>query len=146
MAVAIGSLAVTSALQAVDGVALKVMVDTWVAAPESEKPVLFQTAFAVRQVEMGLAGFGSMLFGITVAVYGMAIMVDGRFPIWLGALGLTGGLPLVGAGVLMAYTGFSGMAMAVSMPSSMHLLVWMFSVGLYMWPRSPSVAGTSGPE
>jgi hypothetical protein len=87
-----------------------------------------------------------MLFGMTVVVYGMAFMVDRRFPKWLGALGLASGFALLGAGVLMAHTGFSGMAMAVSMPSSMHLLVWMFSVGLYMWPRSPSVAGTSGPE
>ena len=46
------------------------------------------TTFAVRQIEIGLAGFASMLFGITVAVYGMAFMVDRRFPIWLGALGL----------------------------------------------------------
>ena len=55
---AIGSVAVTLALRAVDGVALKVMGDTWVAAPESEKTVVFQTAFAVRQVEIGLAAFG----------------------------------------------------------------------------------------
>ena len=143
---AIGSVAVTSALRAVDGVALKVMVDTWVAAPESEKTVVFQTAFAVRQVEIGLAAFGSMLFGITVAVYGIAIMVDRRYAIWLGVLGLAGGLPLVGAGVLMAHTGFSGMAMAVSMPSSMLLLVWMLSVGFFMWTRSRAIAGAVGAQ
>ena len=48
MAGAIGSLAVTSVLQAVDGVALKVMVDTWVEATGDQKLMLFQAAFAVR--------------------------------------------------------------------------------------------------
>ncbi|MGH2372348.1 MAG: hypothetical protein ACRDIC_02565 [bacterium] len=50
------SLAVAAALQAVDGVALKVMVDSWAAAPAAEKDVLFYATFGVRQIEIGLAG------------------------------------------------------------------------------------------
>jgi hypothetical protein len=91
---AIGSLAMTSALQAVDGIALKVMVDTWLSAPENEKAMLFQGAFAVRQVEIGLASLMSALFGVTVMVYGIALLVDRRFPTWLGWLGIAGGVPL----------------------------------------------------
>ncbi len=135
MAGAIGSLAVTTALQAVDGVALKVMVDTWAAAPKDEQAMLFQAAFAVRQVEVGLASLTSVLFGVTVVVYGIALVVDRRFPKWLGVLGIAGGVPLLVAGALVAHTGFSGVAMAISMPSSMLLLVWMISVGMSMWPK-----------
>ena len=49
------SLALAAALQAVDGIALKSMVDAWAAAPASEKRVVFHAAFAVRQLEIGLA-------------------------------------------------------------------------------------------
>ena len=69
----------TSALQAVDGVALKVMVDTWAGAPENEKSMLFQGAFAVRQIEIGLASLMTLLFGVTVMIYGIALVVDRSF-------------------------------------------------------------------
>ncbi len=134
MAGAIGSLAVTSALQAVDGVALKVMVDAWAEAPENEKPALFQAAFAVRQVEIGLASLMSVMFAVTFVVYGLALVVDRRFPKWLGVLGIAGGVSTLVAGVVIAYTGFSEVAMAISMPTSMLLLAWMVSVGGLMWP------------
>ena len=134
MAGAIGSLAVTSALQAVDGVALKVMVDAWAGAPEAQKPMLFQAAFAVRQVEIGLASLMSVVFAVTVVVYGVGLVVDPRFPRWLGVLGIAGGVSTLVAGVVMAYTGFSEVAMAISMPSSILLLAWMISVGIFMWP------------
>ena len=138
MAAAIGTLALSAVLQAVDGVALKVLVNAWAAGTESEKPARFQTAFAVRQVEIGLASYASMLSGITAVVYSIALVVDGRFPKWLGALGIAGALALIVAGVAMAYTGFSELAMAINMPSSILLLIWMISLGAVMWPRSKS--------
>lgn len=57
---AIASLAMAASLQAVDGVALKVIVDSWAAAPAIQKEDLFYAAFAVRQVEIGLASFSSL--------------------------------------------------------------------------------------
>ena len=46
---AIASLAAAAATQAVDGVALKVMVDNGAAASEPEKAMMFQAAYGVRQ-------------------------------------------------------------------------------------------------
>jgi len=132
---AIASLAVAAALQAVDGVALKVMVDAWSAAPAAQKEGAFHAAFAVRQVEVGLASMLSLLSGLTVAVYGVALQVDHTYPQWLGGLAVGGGIPVAAAGVVMAYTGFSGLAMAINMPASSLLLVWMFIVGVFMWRR-----------
>jgi hypothetical protein len=42
------------------------------------------------------------------------------------------------ASIVMAYTGFSEMAMLINMPSSLLLLAWMVLVGIYLWrnPRS----------
>src|SRR3954471_20518925 len=70
---AIVSLALATALQAVDGIALKAMVDAWAAAPAAQKEAAFYAAFAVRQVEIGLASTASLSFGFTAAVYGMAL-------------------------------------------------------------------------
>lgn len=130
---AIASLAVTAALQAVDGVALKVMVDTWAAVPAEQKDAAFYAAFAVRQVETGLASMLSFFFGLTATVYGGALLVDRAYPRWLGGLAIIGGVPTVAAGIVMAYTGFSGLAMAINMPASALLLVWMLALGVSMW-------------
>ncbi len=78
------SLSVAGALQAVDGIALKQMVDSWAAASTADKEMLFLATFAVRQIEIGLASILGLLFGITVAVYGIALMSDGSFPKWMG--------------------------------------------------------------
>jgi hypothetical protein len=132
---AVASLAVAAALQAVDGVALKAMVDTWAAASGQEKEMLFHAAFAVRQMEIGLASIASMLFGLTVSIYGIALLTDARFPKWLGFMAIAGGTPTAIAGIVIAYTGFSGLAMAINMPAGSLLLCWMVALGIYVWKR-----------
>ena len=64
---AIANLAVAAVLQAVDGVALKVMVDAWAAAPPGQKDSVFQAAFGVRQVEIGLASMGNFSLPLLTA-------------------------------------------------------------------------------
>jgi hypothetical protein len=99
---AVAGLAVAAALQAVDGVALKVMVDAWAGAPPSEKEVLG----------------------------------DRTFPRWAGTLAIAGGVPTAVAGVVIAYTGFSGLAMSINMPAGAMLLGWMLALGGFLWRRS----------
>jgi hypothetical protein len=132
---AIASLAVAAALQAVDGIALKRMVDAWSSAPAAQKDVAFHAAFAVRQVEIGLASVLSLVLGLTVTVVGVALLVDNTYPKWMAGLAIVGGVPTMVAGVMMAYTGFSGLAMAITMPASSILLVWMLALGVLMWRR-----------
>ncbi len=143
---AVASLAAAAALQAVDGVALKFMVDRWAAATAEQQPAIFEAAFGVRQVEIGLASLMSLLFGITVAVYGVAIIVNPTYGRWVGYMALLGGLGTAAAGIAQAYTGFSESAMMISMPAGLLLLVWMIVIGVLMWRlvrkehRSDSVA------
>ena len=129
------SLAMAAALQAVDGIALKVMVDSWAAAAEPEKLALFQAAFAVRQIEVGLASISSLLFGLTVLVYGIALLIDHRFPRWIGALAIASGVPTAISGIVMAYTGFSDLAMLTNMPASLLLILWVVALGIDGWQR-----------
>jgi len=133
---AVASLAVAAALQAVDGIALKVMVDAWAGAPELQKEMVFHAAFAVRQVEIGLASMLSLMYGLTATVYGGALLVDGGYPKWVGGLAVIGGVPTALAGLLMAYTGFSGLAMAVNMPANSVLVLWTLTLGVCMWRDS----------
>ena len=130
---AIASLSVASALQAVDGVAVKVMVDTWAATPE---PASFSAAFGVRQVEVGLASISSLMFGLTATVYGIALLIDGRLPKWLAVVAIVGGVPTAIAGMVMACTGFSNQAMVLGMPADALLILWLIALGIYGWKRA----------
>jgi len=132
---AIASLAAAAALQAVDGVALKFMVDAWAAAPAAQKESAFHAAFAVRQVEVGLASMLCLVMGVTVTLYGGALLSARAYPKWIGGLALVGSIPTAVAGIVMAYTGFSGLTMAINMPASVLLLLWMSTLGMMMWRR-----------
>lgn len=130
---AVASLAVAAALQAVDGIALKRMVDAWATAPLLQKEGVFHAALAVRQVEIGLASVLSLLFGLTATLYGGALLVDGRFPKWVSALAIVGGVPTTISGTVMAYTGFSVLAMMLNMSGTSVLLLWLLTCGVCMW-------------
>lgn len=132
---AVASLAMAAALQAVDGVALKVMVNNWAAAAETEQASLFQAAFAVRQIEIGLASMSGILFGLTVFAYGVALVVDRRFPRWFGVLAIVSGILTLIAGMVIAYTGFSDLAMTINMPASVILIAWVVALGIDDWKR-----------
>lgn len=139
-AAAVASLALAAALQAVDGVALKRMVDAWAAAPASEQDAAFRAAFAVRQLESGLAAMASLFLGVTSTLAGLALRADRDHPGWLGAIALLGGIPTMVAGVVLAYTGFSEAAMWINMPANLVLLVWMLLLGGFMWRRAEAGA------
>ena len=132
---AVVSLALAAALQAVDGIALKSMVDAWAAAPASEKEGVFHAAFAVRQLEIGLASMMSLSLGLTAVTFGVALLGDDIYPRWIAGLAIAGGVPTVVAGLVIAYTGFSELAMAINMPGNLLLLVWMLVLGGFMWRR-----------
>jgi hypothetical protein len=130
---AVASLAVAAALQAIDGIALKRTVDVWAAAPPGQQYGAFYAAFAVRQVEIGLASVLSLVLGVTTTLYGVALLVDETYPAWVAALGIIGGVPTIVAGVLIAHTGFSGVAMTLNMPASALLMLWMVALAAYLW-------------
>jgi hypothetical protein len=87
----------------------------------------------VRQIEIGLAGLLSLVSGLTLAVFGLAMVLSTRYPAWLGGIGLLGGLGTVAAGAAQASAGFSSLAMTLSMPASSLLLAWAVLAGVYMW-------------
>ncbi len=135
---AVASVAVTAMLQAIDGVALKVMVDAWLAAPAEEKHASFLAALAVRQVEVGLASLVSVLFGTTIGLYGIAVAVTRVYPRWLGWVAAIAGAGTLAGGLVTAHDGFSGLAMAVNMPFNLAVVVWMIAMGALLWRQAGS--------
>jgi hypothetical protein len=143
------SIAMVAMLQAVDGVALKRMVDLWAAAPPDEKAAAFFAAEGVRWIEVGINSYMRMIFGLTVILYGLAIAVGIAFPRWLGWLGLVAGLAWVLAGLMVGYSGFSlpttilglpptvsrSIAMVIGLLSFVHL-VWLLILAVLMWRRA----------
>jgi len=134
--VAVAALASAAVLQAVDGVALKVMVDRWAAAPAVQKPAAFEAALAVRHIEVGVAAFSTFLFGTAGVLFGIALAAGGRYPAWLGWLAIIGGAGTMVGGVLTAFTGFSPAEMSVAMPSNVVMLVWIAASGIVLWRRA----------
>ena len=98
--------------------------------------MIFEAAFAVRQIEVGLASLLSLVFGLTITVFGAALVLSARYVNWLGWVALLGGAGIATAGIVMAYTGFSPLAMNISMPANAVLLLWAIAVGVSMLRRS----------
>ena len=134
--VAVAALASAAVLQAVDGVALKVMVDRWAAAPAVQKPAAFEAALAVRHIEIGVAAFSAFLFGTAGILFGIALAAGARYPAWLGWLAIIGGAGTMVGGVLTAFTSFSAVEMSVAMPSNLVMLIWIAASGIVMWCRA----------
>jgi hypothetical protein len=132
----IAGIAAAAALQAVDGVALKMMIDQWAAATEPEKSTLFAAAYGVRQIEIGLAGMSCLLLGLTATIFGLALLIDERLPRWAGLLGVVGGISTIASGVVISATGFSELAMSINMPAVAVLMAWMIALGTLGWKRT----------
>jgi hypothetical protein len=133
---AIASMAMFSALQAVDGVALKIMVDRWSAAAEPDKAMVFQIAYGVRQIEIGLASISSLLFGLTILIYGIAILIDRQFSNWLGVIAILGSTLNIAGGIVYAYNGFSNLGMWLTMPGGILFMGWLIALGIREWQQS----------
>jgi hypothetical protein len=141
-ALAVAGMGLAAALQAVDGVALKRMVDRWAAAAaEPERSALFAAALGVRQVEIGLAATTSLAVGLVAVLLGAALLAEGRLPRWAAWLGLLGGAGTALSGVMTARSGFAGPAMTVNMAGVVLLMAWVAALGLLDRRRRGATAG-----
>jgi hypothetical protein len=134
--VAVAAFAAAAILQAVDGVALKAMVDAWANAPADQKQSTYLAALAVRHIEIGIASLAAILFGAAILLFAFGIAMGASYPSWVGWLGVAAGVGTVAGGLLTAFTGFSTAAMKVAMPFNIMIVAWMVLVGVLMWRRS----------
>src|SRR5919205_1409561 len=94
-------------LQAVDGIALKRAVDSWVVAPAEEKMAAFRVAEGIRWTEVGTNSIYRILQGTVAIVFGVAITVSRIVGRWIGAIAIFAGAVTIAAGIEVAYVGFA---------------------------------------
>lgn len=128
-------------LQAVDGIALKSMVDAWAIASASDKQSLFHAALAVRYLEIGLASMFFLANGFTALVYSFVIYTEEKFPSWISYVGVLGAICTGAAGVGIAYSGYSQLSTMLNIPGNILLLTWMLILAAYQWRDFESAWG-----
>lgn len=133
-----------TALQAVDGVALKWAADNWVDASPGEEAGTFAAAEAVRFIEYGLQSYANILLGLAVIFLGAATAVGGTYPRWLGGLAAGSGVAWIVHGVMVTYIGlFDSAPRLVGMAL---LVVWGLIMATLMWRNTGQQAAGQRPE
>jgi hypothetical protein len=101
---AITTAATVTVLQAVDGVALKHAVAAWAAAG-ADKAARFADAEVVRWIEWGVNSYFYTMLGVTLALFGAALLRS-ILSKWLGVAALVAGFAFVAAALPVGYRGF----------------------------------------
>jgi hypothetical protein len=125
-------------LQAVDGIALKIAVDTWYAIPSAseEKAIAFRVAEGLRWSEWGIQAYYRMLSGAVALIFGVAIAKSALLGRWIGAVGIAAGVVGIAAGVVVAYVGFSSTRDLVADLSTFIFYPWLVILGIFMWRKT----------
>lgn len=116
-------------LQAQDGIALKYVVDAWVAAPPAEEQARFADAESLRWLEWGIQSYFRILFGLTIALFGTAVAITRLVPRWLGLVALLGGGLSIAAGVDVGYQGLASGLQDKVIPA-FQLAILVFAIGV----------------
>ena len=95
-------------LQAVDGVALKFAVDSWIASSEEEeKDLIFRVAEGIRWTEYGVNSVFRLLQGTVAIIFGLAISKSILVNRWIGIGGVIVGIITIVAGIKVSYSAFA---------------------------------------
>jgi hypothetical protein len=126
-------------LQAVDGIALKIAVNTWYAIPpgeEERKAIYLGVAEGLRWTEWGTQAYYRMLSGAVALIFGVAIVKSALLARWIGAVGIAAGIVSIAAGVVTAYVGFSSVRDPVADLSTLIFYPWLVILGIFMWRKT----------
>ncbi|WP_215179629.1 hypothetical protein [Streptomyces sp. ISL-10] len=128
-AATVATAAIWAVLQGLDGVGLKQAVDSWFSASGTEKAIRFANAETVRWLEWGFQSYFRIMLGLTLALFGAAILASRRIAGWLGWTALVAGVCSVIFGVDVGYSGLaSGLQDVLGL--LMFILVLVFALGV----------------
>lgn len=106
LALAILTASAIAVLQAVDGIALKMAVNSWVAVSAEEKATTSSIAEGIRFIEYGTNSIFRLLQGTAAVVFGFAIVKSKILSRWIGVAGIIVGVVTIYAGMEVAHLGF----------------------------------------
>jgi hypothetical protein len=148
LAVSIATASALTILQAVDGITLKIAVDTWYAIPsspssatdsssEGEKAIAFRVAEGIRWTEIGVNSYFRILQGTVGVIFGVAIATASTvLSRWIGAVGIFAGIATIILGVNVAYVGFGTVGSIEDTISTWTYLSWLVILGIFMWRKT----------
>jgi hypothetical protein len=126
-------------VQALDGVALKQAVDTWAEASGAEKPIRFADAETLRWLEWGFQSYFRVLLGLSLVLFGAAMIAIRLGAAWLGWVAVLTGALSAAIGIDVGYSGLeSGLQDAAGIAFVLAIVV--FAVGMSVAgvrPRGP---------
>jgi hypothetical protein len=127
------SLAIAASLQAVDGIALKAIVDLWSSATGEDRPALLAAALGVRQIEIGLDGLLALMSSTTIVGFALVLFTAPAGSRSLGLLAVTAAATAALNGVLLTLGGFSSAAMLTTTLSALLTILLMIAVAHRSW-------------
>jgi hypothetical protein len=127
-------------LQAVDGIALKIAVDTWYAIPltadaSEEKAIAFRVAEGLRWTEIGINSINRIMQGAVAIIFGVAIAKSALLNRWIGGFGIFAGAATIIAGVSVAYVGFAPLPI-VGDVATLTSFAWLAILGIFLWRKT----------
>lgn len=142
-AVAIMTASTIAVLQAIDGIALKIAVDHWIAAPVEDKLTYFKVAEGIRWTEYGVNSIFRILQGSVAVIFGVAIAKTTVVSRWIGQMGVVVGTVTIYAGIEVAYAGFAYMNVAGLRGLSMvFYIAWAVILGFFMLRKAKPKIGS----
>jgi hypothetical protein len=135
LALAIMTASAFAILQAVDGIAQKMAVNSWVAAPSEDKAITFRVAEGIRFIEYGTNSIFRILQGLVAIMFGVAIVKSKLLSRWIGGAGVVISAVTIYAGLEVAYLGF-GYATTEYGISMIIYFIWVGILGGLMWKKS----------
>lgn len=125
----IAAAACWAVLQGLDGVALKQAVDAWVGASGAQEEIRFDNAETVRWLEWGFQTYFRVLLGLSLALFGAAILVTRLIKRWLGWVAVLAGALSAALGIVVAYEGLESGFDAAAGPAFLVVML-VFAIGL----------------
>ncbi|MBI1213291.1 MAG: hypothetical protein GC190_17635 [Alphaproteobacteria bacterium] len=130
-AMAMVTLALYGALQAVDGVALKQAVNAWVSAPDSERAARFVSAEAIRWLEWGMRSYVDFALGLTLLVCATSMARASYLSRLIAYLIGLSGIAYLAQGWIAGSEGFSpaqSIAIVAAWALSVTWMIWLLII------------------
>jgi hypothetical protein len=142
---AAATLALYGVLQAVDGVALKQAVNTWVSAPDAEKAARFASAEAIRWLEWGVRSYQDFALALALLLFAAAVVRTAWVPRPIAYLMGLSGLTYLVQGWVGGSEGFSRPHTIAIVLAWVVNLAWMIWLVVVAWRMQDSELGDNHP-
>ena len=121
---------------AISGFGLAHLAGTWAVATGSEKSILLHNGETLLMILGGTwAGVLMLFHGLPFVLFGLAAVLDRRYPAWLGWFGFVGGLGSLFIGIMM-FLGLNLVPESLFIVFALVVSLWMVAMGVLMWRRA----------